>query len=73
MRSSFKVNILSKGRDWISFRAEKTGSDPITEREAITSQADLGYHPLGYGFEAFRLRPTDGGFEATWKCSSSCD
>jgi len=59
-----KVTTVRKG-SMIEFYIPKM----ITEQEACELQADLSYHPAGYGFYAFKSCAT----ETTWKCGASCD
>jgi hypothetical protein len=40
----------------------------ITKDEAFEIQAELSYHPAGYGFYDFNVNE-----ETSWRCSRSCD
>jgi hypothetical protein len=41
----------------------------ISEDQARELQADLSYHPAGYGFYRFESSPK----ETVWYCGDSCD
>ena len=41
----------------------------ITEKQALELQAELSYHPAGYGFYSFEATPVG----TTWACGNSCD
>ena len=41
----------------------------ISREKAADLQADLSYHPAGYGLYDFNATPT----MTTWKCACSCD
>lgn len=45
----------------------------ISYTEAQEAQSNAGYSPLGYSFFDFSCREVDGGYQATWTCSTSCD
>lgn len=45
----------------------------ITSAQAEDAQTRAGYSPFGYGFFSFTCKKVDGGYQATWTCSTSCD
>lgn len=60
-----KMVSITRDRGWIKFSIPML----ITSEEASTLQADLGYHPAGYGKYCFNASEN----MTTWQCSSSCD
>jgi len=54
---------------------EASSSNEITPDMAETAQTELGYSPMGYGFEEFKVSrcPVLLRYKATWKCQASCD
>jgi len=50
---------------WHRFSVDKG----ISKLRAQELQAELGYHPLGYGFHNFDATMT----KTTWRCFHSCD
>lgn len=41
----------------------------LNQDEALKLQAELGWHPSGYGFYSFEVNKG----LTTWNCSASCD
>lgn len=69
-----KINatIEAKKSYGIYFKAFRFG-EPVTAEEALVAQAELGYDPRGYGFDAFSIYKDQGGtWYAVWSCSSTC-
>jgi len=59
------ITLVEKEGNWITFYLPFK----ITKNEASEIQAELSYHPAGYGFYDFNA--SDEG--TTWQCSRSCD
>jgi hypothetical protein len=58
------------GRIYFESTISKT---PISYDDAQDAQARAGKHPAGYGFFGFSCKAVEGGYQATWNCSASCD
>lgn len=52
-------------------RFEATSADPITEQAAHLEQIRLGYHPVAFGFNGFRISEVNGVHMAHWSCFAS--
>lgn len=57
----------------IQFQAESPSW--ISEQDARGAQTTLGYDPMGYGFNDFKVTrdPVLLRYRATWSCQANCD
>ena len=59
------LTLVEQEGNWITFYLPFE----ITKEQASEIQAELAYHPLGYGFYNFNSSDE----ETSWRCSRSCD